>query len=202
MSCFIRNSVQIRPGRLSLNGSPVFSATKSGGKEFKEFYDFLKIDYPKFHKMDKLSKLAFVAAELVLQDIDIQKIAEEKRAILLSNKSSSLDIDLKHQASIQDSEMYFPSPANFVYTLPNICIGEVAIKHKFKGENNFYISDGLDTTLFEKQISYLFDKEKADLCLAGQVEIVGDIYQAEVFLVLRDGEIEFNKSNFESLWKN
>lgn len=54
----------------------------------KEAYKALEISYPKFYKMDSLSKLAFLASEVVLKD-------EKERgvALVFSNKSSSLDSD-------------------------------------------------------------------------------------------------------------
>ena len=35
-------------------------------------------------------------------------------------------------------ENYFPSPSLFVYTLPNIVTGEIAIRHHLHGETSFY----------------------------------------------------------------
>jgi 3-oxoacyl-[acyl-carrier-protein] synthase-1 len=36
---------------------------------------------------------------------------------------------------------YYPSPALFVYTLPNIVTGEIAIRHHIQGETSFYVLD-------------------------------------------------------------
>ena len=46
--------------------------------------------------------------------------------------------------AIQNKESYYPSPAVFVYTLPNICIGEISIKYKLYSENSFFIFDSLN----------------------------------------------------------
>ena len=84
----------------------------------KAFYKNLNIEYPKFFKMDALSKLAFLASEILLN----QEENDENIALLFSNKSSSLDTDLKHQKTIQNKKDYFSSPAVFVYTLAYICL--------------------------------------------------------------------------------
>ncbi|WP_321539372.1 hypothetical protein [Flavobacterium piscinae] len=86
--------------------------------------------------MDNLSKLAFLASEVLLSEQIIAE-AENNVALVFANRSSSLDTDVKFQQSIDDKENYYPSPAVFVYTLPNICVGEISIKHQLKSENAF-----------------------------------------------------------------
>ena len=95
---------------------------------------------PKFYKMDPLCRLGFVASELLLQaEGDRRDTPRDDRAIILFNRSSSIQADEAYQASIQDAEDYFPSPAAFVYTLPNIVTGEIAIRNHYQGETSFYI---------------------------------------------------------------
>ena len=65
--------------------------------------------------MDNLCKLAFLSAEIVLNDSDILK-EERNVALVFSNNASSLDTDRKHQEAINDKDNYYPSPAVFVYT--------------------------------------------------------------------------------------
>jgi hypothetical protein len=69
---------------------------------------------------------------MILKDED-----HSRTALVFANRSSSLDTDFKYQESINSQENYFPSPAVFVYTLPNICVGEISIKHKMQTENAF-----------------------------------------------------------------
>src|SRR5690606_41290579 len=85
--------------------------------------------------MDALSKLAFMASEMVLRDEE-----NKNTALVFANRSSSLDTDMKYQESISSAENYFPSPAVFVYTLPNICLGEISIRHQLQTENAFLVT--------------------------------------------------------------
>ena len=97
-------------------------------------------DYPKFYKMDNLCKLGFIASELLLKETGEERFIErDDRAIVLFNRSSSVDVDKKYMKTIQDKENYFPSPALFIYTLPNIVTGEIAIRNKWHGETSLYI---------------------------------------------------------------
>jgi hypothetical protein len=94
--------------------------------------------------MDNLSKLGFLAAELLLKD-DVQRfVPREDVAIICFNRSASLDADTAYQATIQHEDAYYPSPAAFVYTLPNIVTGEIAIRNNFMGETAFYICQEFD----------------------------------------------------------
>lgn len=105
-------------------------------------YKHLDLAYPKFFKMDKLSKLGVLAAELIIRNnAAFQNTPKNEIALVFANSASSLDSDRNHQKTISDKQNYFPSPAVFVYTLPNIVLGEIAIKHKFTGENAFFVSE-------------------------------------------------------------
>ncbi|MBB1546825.1 MAG: 3-oxoacyl-ACP synthase, partial [Capnocytophaga sp.] len=107
----------------------LFEAPESSFADFaKKALKALKVEYPKFFKMDNLSKLAFLAAEAVLSPLSAE--AKSRTALLFANRAASLDTDLKHQATIANPQEYYPSPAVFVYTLPNICLGEISIRHQ------------------------------------------------------------------------
>ena len=92
-------------------------------EEITNFYRSLQVDYPKFFKMDGLSKLGFLASEMILNDDENRFTPREDVAVICFNSSSSLDIDMQYQETIADNENYFPSPSLFVYTLPNIVTG-------------------------------------------------------------------------------
>jgi hypothetical protein len=105
---------------------------------FSAIYGRLKIEYRKFYRMDALSKLGFLASELVLDGID-RELHKEYMGIALFNRSASLEADRKYQQTIRDKNNFFPSPSDFVYTLPNIVTGEISIRNKIYGETAFYV---------------------------------------------------------------
>jgi len=156
----------------------------------KSLYKQEEINYPKFYKMDSLSKLGFLASELVLKVSDIKKYREEELGVVLSNSSSSLDTDIVHQNSINDRSNYFPSPSVFVYTLPNIVIGEICIKSKIKGENAFLISETFDGRLIQNYVNELMEKNRVKACLCGWVEFLGDKFETLVMFVEKDEFID------------
>lgn len=126
----VSHEIEITPAAVVLNGQPI-AMNEQGEKMLVELYRRYVKDYPKFFKMDTLSRLGFIAAELLLQD---QPVA----AVILANRSASIKNDTDYLATIT-GENYYPSPALFVYTLPNIVTGEIAIRHHIQGETSCYI---------------------------------------------------------------
>ncbi|MDA3615958.1 hypothetical protein [Polluticaenibacter yanchengensis] len=149
----------------------------------KKAYKFLKIEYPKFFKMDNLSKLAFTGADIILRDITRDK-EENNVALVLANRSSSADTDIKYQKSIENKSDYYPSPAVFVYTLPNICLGEISIKHKLYSENTFFIFDRYNEDYMANYSAYLIQSGKAEKVLCGWVEFLKGNYRLAFYLYI------------------
>ena len=171
--CTIENS------KIVLNEEVIFETQTKNFSDFaKEAYKSLELNYPKFHKMDNLSKLAFLASEMILKEGN-----HSKTALVFANKSSSLDTDFKYQESINSQENYFPSPAVFVYTLPNICVGEISIKHKMQTENAFFVLDELDEEFLNNYAEQILQSGKAEKVLCGWVELYQESYQAFVYLL-------------------
>lgn len=194
---YIEHYCSIENGEISLDGEMVFSSDAASFADFsKEALRHFEIQYPKFFKMDALSKLAFLGSELMLKDVS----DKEKTALLFSNASSSLDTDVSYQQSISDKSNYFPSPAVFVYTLPNICLGEISIRHQLKTENSFFIFGGFNPEFLSVYAENLIGTNKAESVLCGWVELLGESYRAFLYLVKKDGKIPHDIENISRLY--
>ena len=131
-----KHEVYITPNEVRVDGK-MLSHNENGAALLTELYRTHIGDYPKFFKMDTLSRLGFIAAELLLKPLDI---SSQISAVILANRSASIKNDTDYLATISEGN-YYPSPALFVYTLPNIVTGEIAIRHHIQGETSFYILD-------------------------------------------------------------
>lgn len=181
---YISSSCVIEDNSVFLSGKNSFVLENTSFSEFsKAAYKNFEIEYPKFFKMDNLSKLAFLSAELLLKDVAQSNGEENNIALVFANRSSSLDTDVKYQGSIASKENYFPSPAVFVYTLPNICIGEVSIKHNLKSENAFFVFEDFPAEFMLHYANNLLESEKAEKVLCGWTELYQENYRAVVYLV-------------------
>jgi hypothetical protein len=177
-------SAEIAAGKMLIDEKLDFQFDAEAGAAafFKAAYTHYEPAYLRFFKMDELSKLAFLATHLLLQGQELACAAEEK-AIVLFNRSSSLETDMKYQQSIADRNSYFPSPSVFVYTLPNITIGELCIHFGIKGENYFLIDDNEEPFLFKSYIDQMFEEDRCKYCIAGRVEYFEEKYRAKLYLI-------------------
>jgi hypothetical protein len=197
---YIQSYCTIQNNEIIVDGATVFKSEPNGFADFsKKAYQHLEMNYPKFFKMDSLSKLAFLGAELLLKN-DSDASEENNTALVFANKSSSLDTDVKYQYSISDKDNFFPSPAVFVYTLPNICLGEISIRHQLRTENSFYIFARFNPAFMEQYANVLLNTKKADKVLCGWVEYFNEEYKAFLYLVAKEGEIEHKKEELETLY--
>jgi 3-oxoacyl-(acyl-carrier-protein) synthase len=127
--------------------------------------------------MDGLCKLGFLAAEYLLAG-NAGYRTDESTAIVLCNSSGSLNSDLAH---LQNAGQ--PSPAVFVYTLPNIVAGEIAIRHGIKGETAFFISERIDDSIARQYAAGLLESGMASSCIAGWVDCTEEQYLARMYFL-------------------
>lgn len=169
-----KHSVMITPHSISVDDVDI--ETEGRGKEMlTNFYKKRIGGYAKFYKMDGLSRLGFIASELLLQSEDAERFKErENRATILFNHSSSVDSDRKYMESIADAENYFPSPSVFVYTLPNIVTGEIAMRNKYYGETSFYILPDKNEKLMQTILQTAFSDPKTTSIIGGWIDYVDD----------------------------
>lgn len=150
------HTIRITPEEVILDQRKLWEGKKElGEQEGKEHHSLLTTlykqmigNYPKFYKMDGLSRLGFVASEILLNAEKGE--TDKERAIIFFNHSSSIASDRNYKESISDKDNYFPSPSIFVYTLPNIVTGEIAIRNHFHGETSFFILPDKDERMMEE----------------------------------------------------
>ncbi|MDR1880786.1 MAG: beta-ACP synthase [Tannerellaceae bacterium] len=173
----------VERGRVVRDGTIIFHAT--GGEAFPSFireaYAHLALDDRRFYKMDDLCKLGYIAAAYLLSGIDwASRYKPEETGIILSNASSSLDTDIRHQQVIEALGDKEASPAVFVYTLPNVVMGELCIRYNIRGENTFFITPAYDPELIKRYALLAMKRQKLQACLAGWCEYLDGHYCAQL----------------------
>ena len=199
---YIVSSCTIRQGLVFKNGEQLFENKNAELSPFLlSVYKHFQMSYPKFYKMDNLSKLGWICAELLLKgNFNKDNYQPEEIGVVLANANSSLDNDIRYFNSMKDG----PSPSLFVYTLPNIVIGEICIRNHFKGEHAFYIQDSFDAAFMEKQVNYLLDNDIMQACICGWTDVVDREYEAVLFFVeKKKGESSalFSAENMADIFK-
>jgi len=201
MELFISKYCVLNNRQLSVNGEMVYENRQ--GATDSEFlsaaYRRFGMGYPKFFKMDHLSKTGFIVTEMLLKDTALFGVEPKREtAVVFSNRNSSLDTDENYQETI--GKDYFPSPSVFVYTLPNIVMGEVCIKHKIFGENTFFVSDELEVEHIFTYVNQLFEQTETENALVGWVDYYDGKAEALVWLVEKQKGIKlFNITELYNL---
>lgn len=134
----VTHRVHLTPHSVEVDGEKQ-ETTSVGDALLTELYKTKVGGYARFYKMDSLCRLGFVASELLLQaEGETRFEARDNRAVILFGRASSLASDKKYFHSLTDTENYQPGPSVFVYTLPNIVTGEIALRNHYHGETSYY----------------------------------------------------------------
>ena len=204
---FITGYCSIRNFSIGTGDGQLFSGDGQSLPEFTESaLDHFSIAYPKFYKMDLMSRLGVLAAEILLKDKRLpERYDSTQVSLVLANASASLDTDKRYAETMKT----IPSPALFVYTLPNIVSGEICIRHGIRGENAFFVLPEFDAGVIADYTDAVMATGKTLACISGWVEVMGK--QHDVFLYLTEKlntgrGIEHTASNlrtlYSDLWKN
>ncbi len=170
---------------------------------FNELYNALHINYPKFFKMDNLCKTVFLATEVLLKDRSLTgKYKAEETGIVFSNANSSIDADVRYY----QSSMLAPSPALFVYTLPNVAIGELCIRHGIKGETACFVFDIFDSVFQAWYVDMLLDTIGTKACISGWADFCDEKFEAFFYLLEAETDnklsIKHNSENIDKLYNH
>jgi len=157
--------------------------TIPSGASLPELYRQWAGDYPKFFKMDTLSKLGFLLTEMLVAGEEGRFTPREDRAVLVFSREGCLANDRHYAASMAD----FPSPALFVYTLPNIVTGEIAIRNKYAGETSAFLMDGLNQSLLWDTVRQSFQDPVTQSAIVAWINCPSDTeWEAQAWLIERN----------------
>ena len=174
------------------------ASLQSGDLSPEMLYENLQHNYPKFFKMDKLCKWAWIATEYLFAGDTLPYAGFDKNrvAVCLTTSHGCLDVDKRYLDNIA-----IPSPALFVYTLPNIMLGEVCIRHGFKGEQLCMINEKFDAEELCFTITGLLNRGM-DACLCGWVDVFDDQYDVCLFWVTKKGMgLDFTPTQMQEIYK-
>ena len=197
---YISSGCKIDDYHVFEDGELLLGKKIAGAEWFLGVYKYFGFDYPKFYKMDNLSRLGWLATEILLKNGFLKAYQPEDVGIVLFNKSSSLDTDIKYFETVKT----IASPALFVYTLPNIVMGEISIRHHLKGENALFVSEQFDIGFMKQYVEDLFTNGSVQSCICGWLEFFGNNVEAVLYLVekTKNGiSLPFTEENINKLYQ-
>lgn len=176
-------SAEITSGSVYFNSKRLHASDNDFSVISKEMYEKNLKPYIKFFKMDALSKLALLTASLLFKNFDMSKADLNEVALIIGNSKSSTTTDKNYYKTVFSQ----PSPALFVYTLPNILMGEICIKYGFKGPNLFFISESYNEDVLVEDVRILFENSTTQYVIAGWVDYFNEFkYNSMLYLIGKD----------------
>lgn len=170
MSAYITHYISIKNGSVSKDGKPVTDRIITAPEDL---YREMGCSYPKFFKMDILCKWAWLATEILLSNngsFAYEGLDKNNIALVLATTEGCIEVDKKYEESIAS----IPSPALFVYTLPNIMLGEICIRHGFKGEQACIVHNEFNSNELFFWANDIMEHRKMDACLLGHVDATNE----------------------------
>ena len=197
---YIEHYIQWHDHILQRDGQPLFTLADIPLTDVPlKVYEQTGISYSKFFKMDLLSRVAFLATELLLPDVT--GLDKNRVAVALSTGSGCLDVDKKYDESRQT----VASPALFVYTLPNIMLGEICIRNGFKGEQMTTIAAAPDIDWMLFYVNDVMTNRQTDACLLGHAEATAQQIKVTLAWVSKGNDtqtpVHFDRQTLEHLFQ-
>ena len=175
-------SVRITPTECVLDRkAQPFAST--GAALISDIYKTLLADGSRFFKMDMYSRLAYVATGLLAKD-SLQGIEPEEVALFVFTRNGSLLADRKHLSTFSNPEEFYPSPAVFINTLPNVVLGEIAVKNNIQGETTLVMLGERNDALMEEIVNVSARATRPSAVIYGWVDCdAEDSFTAELKLM-------------------
>lgn len=156
----------------------------------------LDTPYPKFFKMDILSKVVYTAVAMLVKEGHINADWLNDTATCITTTHGCLDVDEK----FEQSRSALASPALFVYTLPNIMLGEICIKHQFKGEQLCTIGGVNEALALYDYISLLLAENHAKQAIIGYADAYNDKINVQLaFISQQESSLPFEMDTYKKI---
>ena len=165
-------SLTITPDRLVLDGQAVPLESR-GSALITEIFKKYLADGSRFFKMDLYSRLAYVGTSLLAKD-SLEGSDPEDRALIVFTQNGSVLADRKHLSTFSNPDEFYPSPAVFINTLPNVVLGEIAVKNSIKGETTLVLLPRRDEAAIDKVIEATVSATRPAVLICGWVDCDAD----------------------------
>ena len=107
--------------------------------------------------------------------------------LVVASRNGSYANDCHYAESMLD----YPSPALFVYTLPNTVTGEIAIRNKWAGETSAFVLEGFDGEQLVELLRQAFQDAGTQSAMLAWIDCPSDTeWTAAAWLLDREEALE------------
>lgn len=166
--CEVARRLRITPDGLWMDDQAVPLENRGSALVTEIFKKYLA-DGSRFFKMDLYSRLAYVGTSILAKDA-LEASAPEDRALVIFTQNGSVLADRKHLSTFANPDEFFPSPAVFINTLPNVVLGEIAVKNSIKGETTLVLLPARDEMAMQRIIDATVSAARPSALICGWVD--------------------------------
>ena len=160
--------LRITPDGLTVDGLPV-SMEARGSALVTEIFKKYLADGSRFFKMDLYSRLAYVGTTLLAKDA-LEGVNPEDVALFIFTLNGSVLADRKHLSTFSNPDEFYPSPAVFINTLPNVVLGEIAVRNNIKGGTTLVMLPDRDETTIDRILEASLSATRPSVMICGWVD--------------------------------
>jgi hypothetical protein len=180
----MNGSTHFRNGRLLVNGEARTTATGNLEDDLLSAWLSSGLEQPRFHRMDRSSKLlALATAPFFAPGGALYSLEKDRIGSVICGRSGSMDTDVGYDDQLR-SEGH-AGPGLFVYTLPNIAMGELTIMHGLHGSGLCLLSERPDPEQMRLACKVLIDFHGMEVVVCGWSDIFADQAAATFILVTK-----------------
>lgn len=180
----ILRTVRYRNGHFEVDGRVLATGAGDVDVDLATAWAALGATYDRFHRTDRLARLVLLCGEALLADLPDDDDLHERTGMLLTGRHGSLDTDQRHHQALLQGQ---PSPAVFVYTLPNIALGELSICHRLFGPGLCLLEDAPDAGRLADLCRWMLDGEGMRRVICGRADIFAGEVSATFLLTGHGG---------------
>ncbi|HQV52129.1 MAG: hypothetical protein IPH21_02100 [Flavobacteriales bacterium] len=190
-----------RNGHFTVNGKLLAEPTSSPDTDLNNAWSALGIELPRFPRMDRSSKLvAICGSSFFIEGGALAGHSKETIGMVIMGKHGSMDTDSKYQAQL-DADNH-ASPGQFVYTLPNIAMGEFSIQHGLYGSGLCLLNNAPDLSQMREACVILLHDHGMDAIVCGWSDIFADQATATFMVVTERTLADWNAAELEKIFND
>lgn len=173
-------------GGFTANGKELASSTGDLDHDLTNAWAAMEVKLPRFVRMDRSSKLVSIAAAPFFKaEGALTTYPKDRIGMVIMGTHGSMDTDQRYLDQLQAEN--HASPGLFVYTLPNIALGELSIQHGLHGSGLCLLSDSPDVDQMKNACEILLHDHGMEAVICGWANIFAGS-AAATFMVVTTGK--------------
>ena len=181
----IKAHTRYHDGHFIVNDQQLADGTGSADECLSNAWNAVGVDHPRFHRADRLSRLVLLCTEPFFVPLMDERM-KDGTAMVIMGRHGSLDTDERYYDQLRDEGL--ASPGLFVYTLANIAMGELSIRHGLHGPGLCLLNEEPDVDQLRSACAHMLATPGVQRVVCGWADIFAGRAQGSFLLLGNEGD--------------